>query len=147
MPAIPEGFTTLTPSLTLNGAAEAIEIYKKAFAALEIARMEFPGTGRIMHACLRIGSSHIFLNDTDDKMNPVPSVSAFYVYLPNVDEAFAAARAAGLAEMFPVQDMFWGDRTGCVRDKFGITWTLASHVRDVSPEEMEEARRQWGKAA
>lgn len=146
---IPEGFHSVTPTLILNGAAKAIETYKKAFGAQELYRMECPGgTGKIMHACITIGDSKLFLADTNPQMGcATPSVSTFYVYLEDVDATFKQAKQAGLAEASPVQDMFWGDRTGTVKDSFGIHWTLATHVRDVSPEEMEEARKKFGAKA
>lgn len=146
---IPDGFSTITPSLLINGAAEAIELYKKALGATEISRINWPdGSDKIMHACLQIGSSKIFLADAVEGINcGAPSNSNFYLYLDDVDAAFAKARAAGLDETCPVTDMFWGDRMGAVKDKFGIGWTLATHTRDVSPEEMEAAKKQFGKAA
>jgi PhnB protein len=147
MAKIPEGFNTITPSLVLNGAAKAIDLYKKAFGAQELYRMEVPGTGKLMHACLVIGNSKIFLSDTDPKMSATPSTSSFYLYMDDVDAAFTQAKKAGLNELVPVQDMFWGDRMGAVEDSFGIRWTLATHVREVSQEEMEAARKNWGKAA
>jgi uncharacterized glyoxalase superfamily protein PhnB len=147
MTGVPKGFATLTPTLMVNGAAQAIDLYKKAFGATEIYRMESPNKDKIMHACILIGNSHLFLSDTDPLMCPQASVSTFYVYLDDVDAAFTQATETGLEGLFTPQDMFWGDRMGSVRDSFGITWTLATHVRDVSPEEMEEGRKSWGKAA
>ena len=142
---IPQGFNTVTPSLTVNGAAKAIELYKKAFGAKEEYRMECDdGSGKIMHACIQIGDSKLFLADTNPKMGcGTPSVSSFYVYLNDVDAAFKQAKQAGCSETYPVQDMFWGDRTGSLKDSFGIQWTLATHVREVSPKEMEEGRKKF----
>ena len=143
-PKTPEGFATITPSLNLNGAAKAIELYSKAFGAQELYRMEFPGnTGKIMHACLMIGNSKIFLSDANPEMGCGPSSSNFYLYMDDVDMAFKQARAAGLDEMMAPADMFWGDRTGTVRDNFGNSWTLATHVRDVTSEEMAKGRDAW----
>lgn len=147
MPAIPQGFNTITPTLVLEDAAKAISLYVKAFGAKEDYRMEYPGSKKIMHACLTIGNSKLFLCDTNEQMCSEPSSSNFYLYVDNVDATYQQARQAGLDEKSPVLDMFWGDRTGCLTDSFGITWTLATHVRDVSPEEMEEAKNKWGKAA
>ena len=97
-----------------------------------------------MHACLQIGNSKFFLSDLNPNMGTTtPSVSNFYVYLSDVDAAFKQAKKAGLNEEFPVQDMFWGDRTGVVKDPFGNRWTLATHVRDVSADEMEEGRKKF----
>lgn len=147
MSAIPEGFATITPTLTLNGASEAIDLYTKALGAKELYRMATPDGAKIMHACLQIGTSKLFLSDTDPHMCATPSTSTFYLYMENVDEAFKRAKQAGMQEKFPVQDMFWGDRMGSLQDSFGINWTIATHVREVSPEEMEEARKRFGKAA
>jgi len=84
------------------------------------------------------------LSDANPEMGcGTPSVSSFYVYLDNVDAAFKQARQAGLKELSAVQDMFWGDRTGSLQDSLGINWTLATHVRDVSPEEMEAGRKDF----
>jgi PhnB protein len=131
---------SVIPSLTLKDAAKAIELYKKAFGAQEEGRMNGPD-GKIVHAILRIGSSKIFLADTDPKMNATPSVSGFYVYFPDVDAIFKQAKQAGLSEKFPVTDMFWGDRMGALTDPFGIKWTLATKVREVSPAELEEGAK------
>ncbi len=132
---------SVIPSLLLNGAAKAIELYKKALGAKEVYRMDGPG-GKIMHACIEIGNSKIFLGDTTAKMN-TPSSSSFYLYVDDVDTSFKQAKQAGLSEAWPVSDMFWGDRMGAVTDSFGIKWTLATHVRDVSPEEMEKGKQEW----
>lgn len=142
---IPEGFQNVTPSLNINGAASAIELYTKAFNAKELYRMECPESKKIMHACIQIGNSKIFLSDTNPAVGcNTPSVSGFYVYFEDVDTAFKQAnKQAGMNEIMPVQDMFWGDRTGTLRDEFGISWTLATHVRDVSPAEMEEGRKKF----
>lgn len=142
---IPEGFNTLTPTLVIDGAAKAIELYTKAFGAKEEYRMPSPDGGKIMHACIRIGSSKVFLTDANQQM--APSASGFYVYVNDVDAAFAQATKAGLKETMPLQDMFWGDRIGSVQDPFGIKWMLATHKRDVSPQEMEEARKKMSAKA
>jgi len=147
---IPEGYTTVTPSLTVNGAAKAIELYTKALGANEVYRMAMPGSNKIMHACLQIGNSKVFLSDANPEMGcGTPSVSSFYVYLDDVDAGFKKATQAGMKENMAPQDMFWGDRTANVKDSFGVSWTLATHVRDVSPQEMEEGQKKFaaGKAA
>lgn len=146
--AIPAGFHSVTPSLILNNAASAIELYKKAFGAQEVYRMQAPDSSKIMHACITIGNSMIFLSDVAPEMGcSTPSVTNFYVYLDNVDKAFTQAKQTGLAEVYAVQDMFWGDRTGTLKDNFGIQWTLATHVRDVSEDELEEGRQKWAAAS
>lgn len=134
------------PSLALDNAAKAIELYKKAFGAKEIARMNGPD-GKIAHAVIEIGNSKLFLMDTNPKMDAKPSASSFYVYVDDVDSTFKQAKQAGLSEKFPVTDMFWGDRMGALTDSFGIKWTLATKVREVSPAELEEgAKKMFGGA-
>ncbi len=148
MEAIPEGFSTLTPALIVNDAARAIELYKKAFDAKELYRMNNADKSKILHACLEIGNSKIFISDTDAKMEcSSPSASTFYVYLDHVDTAILQAKQAGMKELFATQDMFYGDRVGSVEDSFGMRWSLATHIRDVSPEEMEEGIKKMGQAA
>jgi uncharacterized glyoxalase superfamily protein PhnB len=101
-----------------------------------------------MHACIQIGSSKLFLTDVNPQMGcGAPSQSGFYVYIDDVDAGFKKALQNGMKEVSSLQDMFWGDRTGCLVDPFGIKWNLATHKRDVSPQEMEEARKKFGKAA
>jgi uncharacterized glyoxalase superfamily protein PhnB len=140
---IPEGYNSVIPTLVINGAAKAIDLYKKAFGAQEVYRME-GDKGKIMHACIAIGSSKLFVCDTNPEMGCAePSSSTFYAYFDNVDTTFTSAKGAGLKELSPVQDMFWGDRTGNLEDSFGIRWTLATHVKDVSPEEMEKGRKEF----
>ena len=148
MTKIPEGFSTITSTLIVNGAAKAIDTYKKAFGATEVYRMETPDKKKIMHACLQIGDSKLFLCDAMPEWGcGTPSSSSFYVYLDNVDDAFKKAKQAGLEELSAVEDMFWGDRTGRLKDGFGNNWTLATHVRDVTDAEMEEARKKMAKKA
>jgi PhnB protein len=131
---------TVFPSLALKDCAKAIELYKKAFGAQEIARMNGPD-GKIVHAVLQIGNSQLFLADADPKMHAEPSTTGFYVYFDDVDDIFKQAKSAGLSEIVAVQDMFWGDRMGAVKDAFGISWTLATKVREVSPQELEEGQK------
>jgi PhnB protein len=144
---IPEGFATVTPTLVLQDAAKAIELYTKAFGANEVYRMACPDTGKIMHACLQVGSSKVFLCDTHPEMCAQPTSSSFYLYVDDVDATFGKAKQAGLKDVNAPQDMFWGDRTGSVKDSFGNSWTLATHVRDVSPQEMEEGRKKFSSKA
>ena len=141
---IPEGFNTVTPTLIVDGAAKAIDLYVKALGVQELYRMPSP-EGKIMHACLQIGSSKIFLGDAGPQM--AATTSSFYIYIEDVDAAFRKATQGGLKEKFPVQDMFWGDRMGSLTDPFGNRWTLATHVRDVTKEEMDEARKKMSAKA
>jgi len=149
MKEIPQGFNTLTASLNINGAAKAIELYTAAFGAKELYRMEMPESGnKIMHACLEFGDSKLFLADTMENMDcGTPSRSGFYVYVTDVDEAFEKASQAGLKELYPVKDMFWGDRTGTLQDPFGIYWTIATKVKNVSEEDMEKGRKEFASKA
>jgi PhnB protein len=145
MSKIPEGFTTVTPGLIINGAADAIELYKDALGAEEIYRMD-DDNGKIMHACILIGNSNVFISDTSEKMDCAdPSKSSFYLYLDDVDSAYSRATQAGMKGLHEVRDMFWGDRTGTVVDRFGNHWTLATHMREVSPQEMAEGKKQFVK--
>jgi PhnB protein len=144
---IPEGYHTLTPYLIVKGAAEALDFYAKALGATELNRLADP-SGKVGHAEMKIGDSHFMLADEFPEMGAVGpqarqghSVS-FLVYLPDVDAAFARAVAAGGKLVRPVQDQFYGDRSGTLEDPFGHQWTLATHVEDVSPEEMERRSRE-----
>ncbi len=144
---IPEGFNTITPTMVIDGAAQAIDLYTKAFGAKEVHKMMGPD-GKIAHACLQIGSSKVFLCDVNPAMGARPTISSFYLYMDNVDAVFQQAKQSGFQEMSPVQDMFWGDRTGLLTDRFGNRWTIATHVRDVSEQEMQEAvKKMSAKAA
>ncbi len=144
---IPDGYHTLTPYLIVKGAAAALEFYAKALGAQELVRMADP-SGRVGHAEMKIGDSPFMLADEFPEMGAVAppaggghSVS-FLVYVPDVDAAFARALAAGAKAVRPVQDQFYGDRSGTLEDPFGHQWTLATHVEDVSPEEMERRARE-----
>jgi len=123
---IPDGFHSITPSLTCRDAARAIEFYKSAFGAQELNRMAGPD-GKVGHAELKIGDSVFFVSDEFPGMSTAPSASA-----PNTSTyLYAGARVA-----MPITDMFWGDRYGKLTDPFGYQWGIATHVEDVTPEEM-----------
>ncbi len=144
MRTIPEGFHTVTPYLIVTDGNAAIDTYVAAFDAREEGRILFPGTTTIMHACLTVGDSKLFLCDENPEQGKVaPRNTAggalFYVYFNDVDAQHRQAVAAGLQEISPPEDMFWGDRMSMVRDVFGHTWHLATHVRDVSEAEMADA--------
>ena len=145
----PEGYHTLTPYLIVKGAARALDFYAKALGAKELFRMAEP-SGRVGHAEMSIGDSRFMLADEFPDAGAVAPVEgqghcvSFLLYVPDVDAAFARAVAAGAKAVRPVQDQFYGDRSGTLRDPFGHQWTLATHVEDVSPEEMRrrlEAKR------
>jgi PhnB protein len=145
---IPQGFHTVTPSLVVRNAAEAIEFYKKALGAEEIMRMPDP-SGRISHAELKIGDSIVFLSDEFPNM-PTKSpqtlggcTGGFYLYVPDVDKSFQRAVDAGGKVTMPVSDMFWGDRFGQFTDPFGHTWSISTHTKDLSPQEMEEGAKKF----
>ncbi len=144
--AIPDGMRSLTPHLVCAGAAQAIEFYKKAFGAEEMGRVAAPdGSGKLMHAHLRIGDSALMLVDESPEWNSVGplmlkgSPVTIHHYVTDVDAAFERAVSAGATVRMPVSDMFWGDRYGVLSDPFGHLWALATHVRDVSPEDMAKA--------
>lgn len=139
--AIPVGFHSVTPGLIVKGAEQAIDFYVKAFAAREIMRL--PMGDRIGHAEIRIGDTIVMLADEFPDMNllaPVPGSATsvtLMIYLEDVDEAFARAVHAGAKVERPLQDEFYGDRTGTVLDPFGHRWTLSTHIRDVDEAEMK----------
>jgi PhnB protein len=138
---IPEGYHSITPSLTCRSAARAIEFYKQAFGAQEVMRMASPD-GRISHAELKIGDSHVFLNDEIPGMAAAPSATStpssyLFLYVTEVDAVFNRAVAGGSRVDMPVQDMFWGDRYGKLTDPFGYQWGIATHTEDVAPEDIE----------
>jgi uncharacterized glyoxalase superfamily protein PhnB len=138
---IPDGYQTLTPHIVVSDAAKAIDFYKKAFGAEEIARAGGPG-GKIMHAVVRIGNSLLMLNDEFPDMG-AKSPKAFggtavtlHVYVEDADKIWQRAVAAGATVHMPIADMFWGDRYGVVVDPFGHHWSIATHKEDVPEQEM-----------
>lgn len=145
--AIPEGYHSVSPALAVDGAAEAIEFYKRAFGAKE--RFVMPGPeGMIAHAELEIGDSVVMLSDPFPHSTVRPpkelggtSVGVF-VYVEDVDAVFERAVNEGATVTMAIEDMFWGDRFGSLTDPYGHSWSLATHVEDVPPEEMEERSKQ-----
>lgn len=141
---IPEGMHSVTPYLTCAGASDAIAFYIKAFGATELMRLPGP-KGTIMHAQIKIGDSAIMLGEECQERNALGPKArkgtsvTMHLYVNDVDTAFAKAVAAGATVKMPLEDMFWGDRYGVLEDPFGHQWSLATHVRDVSPEEMQQA--------
>ena len=139
---IPEGYHSLTPYLIIDGAAQALEFYKTAFGATELFRMEHEG--KIGHAEMKIGDSPFMLADEQPQMGfrgpkaiggtPV----SLMIYVDDVDTTFKQALEAGGVEMKPLQDQFYGDRSGTLTDPFGHVWTVATHKEDVSPEEIDK---------
>ena len=140
---IPEGFHAVTPHLVVRGAVEAIDYYKRAFGAVERFRMAGPDGKNIMHAELVIGDSIIFLCDEMPDMDCRSPAAlqgtpvSIHLYVDDADAVFSRAVSAGGRVTMPLQDMFWGDRFGEIEDPYGHRWSIASHVEDVPPEEIE----------
>jgi PhnB protein len=135
--AIPEGFHSITPAIVCKGAARAIEYYKEVFHAKEKLRMSGPG-GLIMHAELQIGDSNLMLSDEFPGMSSAPNSINLFLYTEDVDTVFNRAVKAGAKVEMPLENQFWGDRYGKIRDPFGHQWGLAQHIEDVAPEEMKK---------
>jgi PhnB protein len=140
---IPPGYHSVTPYLVVNNAARAIEFYHRAFGAKEIMRMDGP-PGKIGHAELKIGDSVIMLSDempgggcrTPQSLGG--STVGIFLYVDDVDQVFKQAESAGAKVDTPLANMFWGDRYGKLTDPFGHSWSLATHIEDVAPEEMKK---------
>jgi len=148
--AVPDGYHTLTPYMTVRDAARAIEFYKQAFGAVEKGVSLTPD-GKVMHAELRIGDSVIMLADEFPEFGSLSPQSTggagmgLHIYTEDVDAAFDRAVKAGAVTEMPVMDMFWGDRYGKLKDPFGHKWSIATHKRDMSMEEMEDAQKEFMK--
>jgi uncharacterized glyoxalase superfamily protein PhnB len=141
---IPQGMHSVTPHLVCAGAAQAIDFYKKAFGAEERARLPGPD-GRLMHAAVQIGDSHVMLVDERPEWGALGPKSlkgspvTIHLYVDDVDAFVARAVKAGAKVTMPVADQFWGDRYGKLEDPFGHHWSVATHVREVSMEEAQKA--------
>ena len=139
---LPEGYHNVTPYLIIDGAAAALDFYRTAFGAQEVMRMPSPD-GRIGHAEILVGTSHVMLADEHPDMGyrgpqayggtPV----SLMVYVPDVDATFAKAISAGATELRAIANQFYGDRSGTLQDPFGHVWTISTHIEDVAPEEIE----------
>ena len=141
---IPEGMHSLTPYLTVKDAPAAIAFYQRAFGAQELSRI--PGAdGRLLHACLRIGDSALMMSEEFPEWGgkgPLAlggSPVSIHLYVDDVDAAWSRAVSAGCEVTMPLEDTFWGDRFGSLRDPFGHVWSLATHVRDLTNEEIMES--------
>jgi uncharacterized glyoxalase superfamily protein PhnB len=152
MKPIPEGYHTVTPTFTFKDSRKALDFYKKALGAVETFVMPGPGGKGVMHASMKIGNSNIMMGDESREM-PCRSAQtlggspvSFYLYVEDADAAFKKAVTAGASVLMPLQDAFWGDRTGTVKDPFGHSWTFATHTRDLTPDQIakgaEEAMAQ-----
>ena len=147
---IPQGMHSVTPHLICAGAAQAIEFYKQAFGAQERARLPGPD-GRLMHASVQIGDSQVMLVDEMPEWGALGPKSlkgspvTIHLYVDDVDAFVDRAVKAGAKVTMPVADQFWGDRYGKLEDPFGHHWSVATHVRDVSMEEAQQAMREMQK--
>ena len=141
---IPEGMHSLTPYLTVKDAPGAIEFYKKAFGAVELQRIPGPD-GRLLHASVKIGDSVMMMSEEFPEFGSHGPLSlggspvTIHLYTEDVDTAWTKAVEAGCEIIMPLDDTFWGDRFGCLRDPFGHVWSLASRIRDLTAEEVTEA--------
>ncbi len=146
---IPKGYQTVTTSIVVRNAAQAIDYYKKAFGAKEMFRMTLPDGNTVMHAELKIGDSVFMMGDEMPQMKSMSPQSiggtsmSFYTYVKDVDKVFNQAVAAGATVAMPVTDMFWGDRMGQLMDPYGHMWSLASRKRNLSKKEMNRAAQEW----
>jgi PhnB protein len=139
---VPDGYHSVTPALTIKGAADAIEFYKRAFGAKELMRLAEPN-GTIGHAEIGIGDSRIMLSDENPAYNASPqtlggSTVHISLYVEDVDKVIDQAVALGAKVVFPAQDQFYGDRSGRIVDPFGHVWIISTHQEDVSEEEMQK---------
>jgi len=140
---VPESYHSVTPYLIMDGAAAAIEFYKRVFGAIEVMRMPGPD-GRIGHAEIKIGDSHVMIADENLEMNARSPKSvggspvSLLLYVEDVDKIVDRAVAAGAKLERPVEDKFYGDRMGGIKDPFGHQWYVGTHIEDVSPEEMKK---------
>ena len=145
---IPDGYHAVTPYLIVDRAADALDYYKNVFAAEELMRMPGPD-GKVMHAEIRIGDSMVMLADEFPQMGALSpktiggSGVGFCLYVEDVDTVFQRAIEAGGTEERPLQDQFYGDRSGTLIDPFGHKWTVSTHIEDVSPEEMEKRQQEF----
>ena len=133
---IPEGYHTITPYLVVDGASELIEFVKKAFGAEEGARMPMPG-GKIGHAEVKIGDSHLMLADANPPDQPARTGN-LHLYVKDVDATFKSAVAAGAKAIRQPENQFYGDRISVVSDRWGNSWSIGTHIEDVTPEEMKK---------
>jgi len=144
---IPDGYHSITPYLSIKGAADAIEFYKKAFDAIELFRLDMPG-GIIGHSEIQIGNSRIMIADPCDDVSfgdPKTlggSTVGLYAYVNDVDAMHSQAVAAGAKIIDPVEDQFYGDRTGTIEDPYGHRWFLATHKEDLTPEELNKRAKE-----
>ena len=146
---IPEGFRTVTPHLVVSDSNAAIEFYKKAFGAEERLRMTTPDGSKVVHAEIMIGDSVVMLADEFPDMGSKSPASyggtpvSVHLAVEDVDAWFARATEAGATVTMPLDDMFWGDRYGQLADPFGHSWSIATHIKDATQEEMDAAMKEF----
>lgn len=147
-PYRPEGYHSVTPSLTIKGAAQALALYQSAFGAEILMRLDGPN-GIVVHAEMQIGDSRVMLSDEMPEWGSLsPSsiggtASSLMIYVEDVDAALARAAKAGAEITMPADDQFWGDRMGAIQDPFGHRWSFATHIEDVSEEEIARRAQAW----
>ena len=145
---IPAGYHAITPSIVCRNAAQAIDFYQRAFGATVRTRMDGPD-GKVLHAEVFIADSALMISDEFPEWGSISPLTlggtagTLHLYVPDVDAAFAQAIAAGATEQMPVQDQFWGDRSGYLKDPFGHRWGLATRVEEVSDEETARRAQEW----
>jgi PhnB protein len=145
---VPEGYHTVTPYLAVDNAAEAIDFYRRAFGAKERVRMSGPGDS-VMHAELEVGDSLVMLSDPFPQASTTPpkelggTSASVFMYVEDIDAVYRQAIDAGASSLMEPDDMFWGDRFGSVQDPFGHSWTIATHVEDLEPEEMQRRSEEF----
>ena len=146
MSTIPEGFTSVTPYVVMDDPSAVIDFYKKALGAEEILRLPAPD-GAVMYAEIKVGNARMMLGCPCPEWGGKSAKSlggspvSFYLYVEDIEAIFSKAKNAGMSVKKGIEDMFWGDRMGTLTDPFNVDWTIAQHVRDVSPEEMQEAMK------
>lgn len=149
--AVPEGYTRVTPYLTIDKAAEAIEFYKKVFSAEEVSRMDGPQGYSVMHAELKIGDAHIMISGewpnsaTVSPATAGAATASIMLFVDDCDDSFRRAVDAGAKPVSKPMDTFWGHRHALVRDPFGHCWQLSTRIKDMTQEEIEAAGKEWMK--
>lgn len=139
--AVPEGLRTITPQFSVDGCDQAIEWYQKALGAELVMKAPDPSGKKVWHAQMSIGDSSFFLNDLFPEMSGgAQQTASLWIYGDNIDQKWKRAIDAGGKAMMPMADMFWGDRMGTLVDPFGIRWTLAQHLKDLTQDEMMKAQ-------
>ena len=145
---IPEGFHTISPAMVIKNAAKAIDFYQRAFGAEVVLQLSGPG-GSLVHAEIKIGDSIIMISDewpghhVQSPASVNGTTCTLHIYVEDVDALHRQAVAAGAKEIMPPTDMFWGDRFSSVTDPFGHSWSMATHIKDLTPEECQKACDEW----